>query len=55
MVFAAPPDMYTAKGALARRVYVLPTQQVVITRLGDQAGKDFDGQFFKRLKMAIGK
>ena len=55
MVFAAPPDMYAAKGALARRVYVLPTQQVVITRLGDQAGKDFDGQFFKRLKMAIRK
>ena len=55
MVFAAPPDMYAAKGALARRLYVLPTQQVVITRLGDQAGKDFDGQFFKRLKMAIRK
>jgi len=55
MVFSAPPDMYAAKGALARRVYVLPTQQVVITRLGDQAGKDFDGQFFKRLKMAIRK
>ena len=55
MIFAAPPNMYAAKGALVRRLYVLPTQQVVITRLGDQPAKDFDTQFFKRLKQAIGK
>lgn len=55
MTFAAPADMYAAKGALVRRLYVLPTQQVVITRLGDQVAKDFDTQFFKRLKQAIVK
>ena len=55
MTFAAPADMYAAKGALVRRLYVLPTQQVVITRLGAQPAKDFDSQFFRRLKQAIGK
>ncbi len=55
MIFAAPKDMYAAKGALVRRLFVLPSQQVVITRLGDQPAKDFDSQFFKRLKLAINK
>ena len=55
MIFAAPPDMYAAKGALVRRLFVLPSQQVVITRLGDQPGKDFDTQFFKKLRLAIAK
>ena len=55
MIFAAPQDMYAAKGALVRRLFVLPTQQVVITRLGDQPAKDFDTQFFKKLKLAIAK
>ena len=55
MISAAPKDMYAAKGALVRRLFVLPSQQVVITRLGDQPAKDFDPQFFRRLKLAIGK
>ncbi len=55
MISAAPRDMYAAKGALIRRLFVLPTQQLVITRLGDQPAKDFDAEFFKRLRLAIRK
>ena len=52
---AAPRDMYAAQGALGRRLYVLPTQQIVITRLGDQPSNDFHGEFFRRLRAAHGK
>ncbi len=55
MIFAAPQDMFAAKGALVRRLFVVPSRHVVITRLGDQPAKDFDTQFFKRLKLAIEK
>ena len=54
LVSAAPKDMYAAQGKLGRRLYVLPTQQLVITRLGDQANLDFNSEFFKRLRLAIG-
>lgn len=55
MIFAAPQDMFAAKGALVRRLFVVPSRHVVITRLGDQPANDFDTQFFKRLKLAIAK
>ncbi|MFP6770541.1 MAG: serine hydrolase [Planctomycetaceae bacterium] len=49
---AAPPDMFAAQGKLNRRLYVLPSQQLVITRLGDQPDRSFDSEFFKRLRRA---
>ncbi len=55
MIFAAPRDMYAAKGALVRRLYVLPSRQLVITRLGDQPAQGFDAEFFRRLRSAIEK
>lgn len=48
----APRDMFAAQGKLNRRLYVLPRQQLVITRLGDQPGPSFDAGFFKRLRQA---
>ena len=47
--------MYAAQGKLNRRLYVLPTQQLVITRLGDQPTRSFNTEFFKRLRLAKGK
>ena len=55
LVSSAPKDMYAAQGKLGRRLYVLPAQQLVITRLGDQASKTFNSEFFKLLRLAIGK
>jgi hypothetical protein len=55
LISAAPKDMYAAQGKLVRRLYVLPTQQLVITRLGDQANSDFNAELFKRLRLASGK
>jgi hypothetical protein len=47
--------MYAAQGKLGRRLYVLPTHQLVITRLGDQPSNTFNTEFFKRLRLASGK
>jgi len=52
---AAPKDMYAAQGKLGRKLYVIPSQQLVIARLGDQPGNRFAGEFFRLLKTASGK
>ncbi len=49
---AAPRDMFAAQGKLNRRLYVLPSQQLVVTRLGDQPKRSFDSEFFRRLRLA---
>ena len=50
----APSDIYSANGALNRRCFVVPSLQLVVTRLGDQpdAGGRFDRQFWKLLAEA---
>lgn len=50
----APADMFSANGALIRRCYVVPSMNLVVTRLGDNptAGKGFDRQFWKLLSAA---
>ncbi len=54
---AAPPDLFVANGASIRRCYVVPSLQLVVTRLGAQpdAGRDFDQEFWKRLMAAAAK
>jgi outer membrane protein assembly factor BamB len=51
----APKDMFSANGALNRRCFVVPSLQLVVTRLGDRpdANKDFDRQFWKLLAEAL--
>jgi CubicO group peptidase (beta-lactamase class C family) len=57
---SAPPDVYSARGAADRRVYVVPSLDVVITRLGAlpplsaAGGLDpgFDRELWKRLAEA---
>ncbi len=50
----APIDMFSANGALNRRCFVVPSRQLVVTRLGDRpdANKDFDRQLWKLLMEA---
>lgn len=49
---AAPPDMFAALGALGRKCYVVPSLDLVVTRLGDDPGQSFDEDFWKRLMKA---
>ena len=51
----APRDMVSANGALNRRCFVVPSLQLVVTRLGDRpkgVGKAFDAEFWKLLMAA---
>jgi len=46
----APKDMFSANGALNRRCFVVPSLQLVVTRLGDQpSNRGFDRRFWKLL------
>jgi CubicO group peptidase (beta-lactamase class C family) len=47
--------MYYAKGRLVRRLYVIPGQNLVIVRLGDQPNMEFDGEFLRLLRAAMTK
>ena len=55
LIFAAPKDMYAARGKLNRQLYILPTYQLVITRLGDQCSSSFNTELFKRIRSASEK
>ncbi len=52
LVPSAPGDMYSALGALGRKLYVVPSLNLVVTRLGDTAEKDFDQKFWQKLMAA---
>ncbi len=52
LVPTAPNDMVAALGALGRRCYVVPSLDLVVTRLGDAPGPDFDREFWRRLSAA---
>ncbi len=55
----APDDLVAAQGALGRKLYVVPSLELVITRLGDasdRAGEpSFNRAFWKRLMAAAPK
>ncbi len=59
MIPEAPLDLYAALGALGRKCYVVPGEQLVVVRLGDSPGSaregDFNREFWKRLSKAIPK
>ena len=47
----APKDMFSANGALNRRCFVVPSLQLVVTRLGAALddGRSFDRKFWRLL------
>jgi CubicO group peptidase (beta-lactamase class C family) len=57
MIPAAPPDLVTAVGAGNRRVYVVPSLDLVVTRLGTgpppTEERRFDREFWERLARAM--
>ena len=52
MIPAAPDDLVAARGALGRKLYVVPSLGLVVTRLGDQPEKAFSNEFWKRIMAA---
>jgi CubicO group peptidase (beta-lactamase class C family) len=52
LIPAAPPDLVAAQGALDRKVYVVPSLDLVVTRLGDETAKDFNQELWRRLSAA---
>lgn len=51
----APPDLVAALGALDRKIYVVPSLELVVTRLGNVGGAAFDNEFWKLLAAAAPK
>ena len=56
----APSDMYAALGKNDQKVYVVPSQNLVVIRMGESAGNvqlavsSFDNELWGKLKTAIG-
>ena len=56
----APPDMYCALGKDDQKIYVVPSQKLVVIRLGQSSGtpalalSGFDNELWGRLKSIIG-
>lgn len=51
---SVPPDMFYANGVGARRIYVVPSQSLVVVRLGDNPpGKAFDRELWRLLTASI--
>ncbi|MEO1525723.1 MAG: serine hydrolase [Planctomycetota bacterium] len=59
MIKSAPDDLVAALGALGRKCYVVPSQNLVVTRLGDlsesNGQESFNDGFWRRLMLAIPK
>ncbi len=54
LIPAAPADLVAALGALDRKLYVVPSQQVVVVRMGAATpDKGFDQQLWLRLSKAL--
>jgi CubicO group peptidase (beta-lactamase class C family) len=53
LVETAPSDLVAAQGALGRKVYVVPSLGLVVTRIGDEPpAKDFGVDLWRRLMAA---
>jgi CubicO group peptidase (beta-lactamase class C family) len=56
----APPDMYAALGKNDQKIYVVPSQKLVVIRMGNAAGtttmasSGFDNELWGKLKTIIG-
>ncbi len=60
MVPNAPPDMYAALGKNDQKIYVVPSQNLVVIRMGEAAGNSnlavssFDNELWGKIKPVIG-
>ena len=52
LIPTAPPELVVAQGDLGRKIYVVPSLDLVVTRLGDEPAKDFNTELWRRLSAA---
>ena len=52
MVPTAPDDMVSANGALSRHLFIVPSMDLVVTRLGNNPGRGFVPEFWRLLMAA---
>jgi hypothetical protein len=52
LISSAPADLFAAMGAMDRRLYIVPSMSLVITRLGGPAGKGFDRELWELVMKA---
>jgi CubicO group peptidase (beta-lactamase class C family) len=55
LIPSAPNDLVAALGAIDRKVYVVPSLELVVTRLGNSAGPAFQNEFWRLLMDAAPK
>ncbi len=54
LIPAAPADLVAALGALDRKLYIVPSEKLIVVRMGQGApDKDFDRQLWLRLAKAL--
>jgi CubicO group peptidase (beta-lactamase class C family) len=52
LIDTAPDDLVAAQGALGRKLYVVPSLDLVVSRLGDQPERGFNRELWRRLMAA---
>jgi CubicO group peptidase (beta-lactamase class C family) len=61
MVPAAPADMFAALGKNDQKIYVVPSEKIVVIRMGDSAGNSmqalssFDNELWTKINAVIGR
>jgi CubicO group peptidase (beta-lactamase class C family) len=55
LIPTAPPELVVAQGDLGRKIYVVPSLDLVVTRLGDAPAKDFNVELWRLLSAAAPK
>ena len=59
LILNAPPDTYAALGKNDQKIYVVPSQNLVVIRMGESAGNSylaassFDNELWERLKRVL--
>ena len=55
LIPTAPSDLVVALGAVDRKLYVVPSLNLVVTRLGNSSGPEFQNEFWKLLSEAASR
>ena len=52
LIPTAPDDLVAAQGALGRKLYIVPSLDLIVTRLGDRPETAFNAELWRRVMAA---
>ena len=52
LIPTAPDDLVAAQGALGRKLYIVPSLDLIVTRLGDRPETEFNAELWRRVMAA---